>query len=46
MTFPRLKIVFNFMSFLTPIIVSNAKSHFSESNGVGIMSGDALEPKL
>ena len=29
-----------------PIIVPIARSRFSKSNGVGIMSGDALEPEL
>ena len=46
MTFPSLKLCFTFKSFQTPILASIARSHFSESNGVGIMSGDALDPKL
>ena len=31
---------------LVPNVVKNVSSHFSESNGLGIMSGDALEPEL
>merc|ERR1711924_28705 len=46
MTFSRLKRCFTFQSFQSPIVVSIARSHFSESNGVGITFGDALEPKL
>ena len=32
--------------FEAPILVKNAVSKFSVSNGIGIMTGNALEPKL
>ena len=40
------KLYFICKSLLTLIIVSIDRPHFSTSNGVGIMSGDALEPEL
>ena len=35
-----------FKSVQAPIVVSIARSRHSESNGCGIMSGNALEPEL